>query len=100
MKGYGNVLNGEDMKTKLLILIVLFCTKVHAQKVKHWSFGPQLGYTYVTQTQRNNVQLIGNFQYRYKNFTVGFQSGWAQNVGTNQIDFRMGTRLQYNIITW
>jgi len=89
------------MKTKLLLLLlVLFCTNVNAQKVKHWSFGPQLGYTYVTQTQRNNVQLIGNFQYRYKNFTIGFQSGWAQNLGTNQLDFRMGTRLQYNIITW
>ena len=100
MKGYGNVLNGEEMKNKILIiLLVLFCTNANAQKIKHWSFGPQLGYTYVTQTQRNNVQLIGNFQYRHKNFTIGLQSGWAQNLGTNQIDFRMGTRLQYNIIT-
>ena len=46
------------MRNKLLILLVLFCTKVNAQKVKHWSFGPQLGYTYVTQTQRNNVQVL------------------------------------------
>jgi hypothetical protein len=101
MKGYGNVLNGEDMKNKILIiLLVLFCANGYAQKPKHFSFGPQLGYTYVTQTQRKNVQLIGNLQYRYKNFTIGFQSGWAQNLGTDQIDFRMGTRLQYNIITW
>jgi hypothetical protein len=89
------------MKTKLLIIVLtLFCTNVHAQKVKHWSFGPQLGYTYIVNPQRNNLQLIGNLQYRYKNFTVSLQSGCTQNLGTNQIDFRMGTRLQYNIITW
>lgn len=88
------------MKTKLLVLLVLLCTSGFGQKPKHFSFGPQLGYTYVTQTQRNNVQFIGNLQYRYKNIAIGFQGGWAQNLGTNQIDFRMGTRIQYNIITW
>lgn len=88
------------MKKLIVVLFLFLSSYSYGQTKLHWTFGPQLGYTYVPQLQRNNVQLIGNLQYRYNNFTIGIQSGWTQTLESKQIDFRMGARLQYNVLKW
>jgi hypothetical protein len=69
-------------------------------KIYKWTFGPQLGYTYIQTEKRHNVQAIGNLQYRMGDYTFGAQLGFGYNLGSNAPDIRTGIRIQYNIFKW
>ena len=70
-------------------------------KTYKWGLGPQVGYTYVHPSGRQNVQLLANLQYRSKSMTYGLQLGTAYNLGTAYVpELRAGFRIQYNLFRW
>ena len=69
-------------------------------KVYNWVFGPQLGYNYTWPSNRHNVILVANLQYRLKDITLGVQAGTSYVFGADSPDLRVGARMQYNILRW